>query len=222
VSCTHTQRPFHCKHSSLQSISSKPSLFDLVDTSNVRKKALSFRPSAASVAKNIHLKYNIPNEVGLLSQGGGEDSYFLRADSLGVAYGVGGWVSVKGANSALYSRMLMHYASMAVENYESPDFEVDPLPLLCKNSFYLIHLAAGEFSPKHVLTTSYQKMKELELNEGLVGSTTAIIAHLENEEMSIANIGDGGIMVLRNYDIIFRSEEQQHSFNYPFRNHPIF
>lgn len=60
-------------------------------------------------------------------------------------------------------------------------------------------------------------MKDMELQEGLVGSTTAIVAHLKNDKLSVANIGDGGIMVIRDGDIIFRSEEQQHSFNFPFQ-----
>jgi serine/threonine protein phosphatase PrpC len=64
---------------------------------------------------------------------------------------------------------------------------------------------------------SSQKMKEHELNEGLIGSATAILVHLQNDEMSIANIGDCAIMVLRNNAVIYRSEEQQHWFNFPFQ-----
>ena len=35
--------------------------------------------------------------------------------------------------------------------------------------------------------------------------------------MRIANIGDCGIMLIRNREIMFRNEEQQHSFNFPFQ-----
>ena len=38
----------------------------------------------------------------------GEDAYFIRSDSLGVADGVGGWSGKKGADPALFSRLLMH------------------------------------------------------------------------------------------------------------------
>ena len=38
----------------------------------------------------------------------GEDAYFLRSDSLGVADGVGGWSGQAGADPALFSRLLMH------------------------------------------------------------------------------------------------------------------
>lgn len=37
------------------------------------------------------------------------------------------------------------------------------------------------------------------------------------DELRIANIGDCGISVIRRNDYIFRSEEQQHSFNFPYQ-----
>jgi hypothetical protein len=40
----------------------------------------------------------------------GEDAYFCRSDSLGVADGVGGWSGKKGADPAMFSRLLMHCA----------------------------------------------------------------------------------------------------------------
>jgi protein phosphatase PTC7 len=46
-----------------------------------------------------------------LSIGIGEDAYFLRNDSLGVADGVGGWSGHAGANPARWSRKLMHRES---------------------------------------------------------------------------------------------------------------
>jgi len=38
-----------------------------------------------------------------------------------------------------------------------------------------------------------------------------------DDELRIANLGDGGVVVVRGDEIIFRSEEQQHSFNFPFQ-----
>jgi hypothetical protein len=73
---------------------------------------LTFLPSAAGVGKNPSIELDIPNEDSLLSRSAGEDAYFLSSDSLGVADGVGGWSDVEGANSARYSRMLMHYAGL--------------------------------------------------------------------------------------------------------------
>jgi hypothetical protein len=37
------------------------------------------------------------------------------------------------------------------------------------------------------------------------------------DELRIANIGDCGLMIIRGGEPIFRSEEQQHSFNFPFQ-----
>lgn len=50
-----------------------------------------------------------------------------------------------------------------------------------------------------------------------MGSTTACIAVLCQDELRIVNIGDCGISVIRKNNYIFRSEEQQHSFNFPFQ-----
>jgi protein phosphatase PTC7 len=43
-----------------------------------------------------------------LSVSVGEDAYFLRSDSLGVADGVGGWSGHAGANPARWARKFMH------------------------------------------------------------------------------------------------------------------
>jgi protein phosphatase PTC7 len=54
---------------------------------------------------------------------------------------------------------------------------------------------------------------DLELN----GSTTALIALLKDDELRLANLGDCCCSIIRGKDYIFRSQEQQHSFNYPFQ-----
>ena len=46
-----------------------------------------------------------------LSVSVGEDAYFLRSDSLGVADGVGGWSGHAGANPARWARKFMHRES---------------------------------------------------------------------------------------------------------------
>lgn len=126
----------------------KPSILELLNSSAVtgkRVKTLSFPTvAAAACAKNIHAnqmsELDSP-DAQIMSHSGGEDAYFIRPDSLGVADGVGGWVNVKGANSALYSRMLMHYSAMEFQNYDTPDFEADPLPPIGRSSLPLPHSA---------------------------------------------------------------------------------
>ncbi|ORY45346.1 hypothetical protein BCR33DRAFT_697404, partial [Rhizoclosmatium globosum] len=50
-----------------------------------------------------------------------------------------------------------------------------------------------------------------------VGSTTALIAFLRDDELRIATLGDTSCLVFRNGALIFRTEEQQHSFNFPYQ-----
>lgn len=132
----------------------------------------------------------------------GDDAYFKRCDALGVADGVGGWRTHKGANPALYSRKLMHYAQLELDriktNVRPQQLQVKPDPVQVLESAY------------HMTTLDAQ-------NEGIVGSTTACIVILCQDELRIANLGDCGISVIRRNDYIFRSEEQQHSFNFPYQ-----
>ncbi|KAG0737456.1 hypothetical protein G6F57_010716 [Rhizopus arrhizus] len=132
----------------------------------------------------------------------GDDAYFKRHDALGIADGVGGWRTHAGANPALYSRKLMHYAQLELDRIKTnvrpqqPRVNPDPVQVL-ENAYHLTTLDAQ--------------------NEGIVGSTTACIAILSQDELKIANIGDCGVSVIRKNNYIFRSEEQQHSFNFPYQ-----
>lgn len=51
----------------------------------------------------------------------------------------------------------------------------------------------------------------------LSGSSTALIALLKDDELRLANLGDCCCSIIRGSEYIFRSQEQQHSFNYPFQ-----
>ncbi|KAJ2965115.1 hypothetical protein NQZ79_g156 [Umbelopsis isabellina] len=131
----------------------------------------------------------------------GEDAYFRRYDSLGVADGVGGWTGTSGANPALYARKLMHYAYLELERFDNID---DP-------SFYDYDKA----DPVDILQKSYEHCLEDAKNEDIVGSSTACLVILRNDELRIANIGDCGVSIIRHNNYVFRTEEQQHSFNFP-------
>ncbi|KAI9320762.1 phosphatase 2C-like domain-containing protein [Dichotomocladium elegans] len=139
----------------------------------------------------------------------GDDSYFKRHDALGVADGVGGWRKHPGANPALYARKLMHYAQLEldrIDNSRRPSHvqQDDPDPvMILENAYHLTSLDAQN----EVCT----------YGSNFVGSTTACIALLSQDELRVANLGDCGISVIRKDDYVFRSEEQQHSFNFPFQ-----
>ncbi|KAG0051768.1 hypothetical protein BGZ83_003332 [Gryganskiella cystojenkinii] len=124
----------------------------------------------------------------------GEDSYFRRHDALGVA---------DGANPALYSRKLMHYAFLELEKYDNIE----------EDAFYDYF----NVNPVHILQKSYEQSARDAKKEGLIGSSTACLAILRDDELRIANLGDCGVSIIRRNEFIFRTEEQQHSFNYPYQ-----
>ncbi|XP_067639066.1 protein phosphatase PTC7 homolog isoform X3 [Eurosta solidaginis] len=81
--------------------------------------------------------------------------------------------------------------------------------------------------PKDFLTSKYKPGKYGEdswfktstTNADVLGSSTAcvLVLNRENSTVYTANIGDSGFMVVREGEIIHKSEEQQHYFNTPFQ-----
>ncbi|KAI8367984.1 phosphatase 2C-like domain-containing protein [Choanephora cucurbitarum] len=133
----------------------------------------------------------------------GEDAYFRRSDAIGVADGIGGWSNTAGSDSALYSTQLMHYANLEMDRFE--DIE-DPL-----------FFDYNDANPVEILQRSYDKSLVAAKKNNILGSTTACLAVLRHDELRVANIGDCGISIIRNNHYIFRSEEQQHAFNFPYQ-----
>ena len=78
-------------------------------------------------------------------------------------------------------------------------------------------------NPKKLLINASRKNKE-------TGSSTLVIATIDqtSEKLKTASIGDSGYMIFRQsseddsflYSQIYRSEEQQHGFNFPFQLAP--
>lgn len=120
---------------------------------------------------------------------GGEDAYFLSDDmkSIGIADGVGGWGDI-GVDPALYSKSLMEGAKLAVESI--PNNQRDPV---------------------EVMSEAYQYSSYVQ------GSSTACILVLDGIHLQAANLGDSGFMVIRGLEVVFRTKEQQHSFNFPYQ-----
>jgi len=51
----------------------------------------------------------------------------------------------------------------------------------------------------------------------VVGSATAVVASLDGEKIRAANLGDSGILVVRDNKVQLRSKEQQKGFNFPYQ-----
>ncbi|CDS12243.1 hypothetical protein LRAMOSA04438 [Lichtheimia ramosa] len=133
----------------------------------------------------------------------GEDAYFCRADAIGVADGVGGWLGTHGANPALYSRKLMHHAYLELERFDNVEDDLFSL--------------YDDANPLDILQRSYDMAMSEARHENIVGSSTACVALLRNDELRVANLGDCGISVIRQNSYVFRNEEQQHAFNFPYQ-----
>ncbi|KAJ3168531.1 hypothetical protein HDU88_001421 [Geranomyces variabilis] len=186
-----------------------PSIFEIFDKAQPNsRRTLQFAYAASAMPKNGYDKKRtvaepVPEEC--LSVQVGEDAYFMRSDSMGVADGVGGWSQYKGANPALYSRTLMHYASAELEKLDDlldADYSIQDY---------------NNVDPRAILQLSYDQTNVDVAKAKILGSTTAIIAVLRDDELRIANLGDCGVLIVRNDEPIFRSEEQQHSFNFPYQ-----
>lgn len=76
---------------------------------------------------------------------------------------------------------------------------------------------AAEGDPIEVLHRAWDSTLTEFYDLELIGSTTALIAMLRNDELQLANLGDCCCSIIRGNDYIFRSQEQQHAFNYPFQ-----
>ncbi|CAE6344514.1 unnamed protein product [Rhizoctonia solani] len=123
----------------------------------------------------------------------GEDSYFVRPDALGVADGVGGWAHhhVR-ADSARFARMLMHHCAS----------EMAPT------------------DPREILHIAYERTVATFRATGTAGSSTALVALLGDGQLSVAHLGDCMLAVVRDGKFVVRSQDMQHSFNFPYQLGP--
>jgi len=126
---------------------------------------------------------------------GGEDAYFGSDYILSVADGVGGW-NQRGVDPAKYSKKLAENTERFTKS--------DPIKYR-KN-------------PKQMLVDVANNNKE-------IGSSTMVIATIDPDSnlLRTSYIGDSSYLLVRsdpsngNYVTAYRSEEQQHSFNFPFQ-----
>ena len=126
----------------------------------------------------------------------GEDSFFVSNTykSIGMADGVGGWKDY-GVDPSLFSNALMENAKRYSETHRT------------------------ETNPETILSHAYDRVVSEKKVDA--GSSTAICATLTKEGtkhfINVANIGDSGLMVVRNRNILHRVHELVHSFNAPFQ-----
>ena len=171
---------------------------------------------------------------------GGEDASFVGADglSVGVADGVGGWCvprygshvaclrvltrcpfrrADQGVDAGIYARMLMGHAQKNAEvttaaqcatvAAEAPE-EAPATP--GREAKEAKPTRAEVLAPLNVLVSAHAATR-------VQGSSTALVLLLRKSTLHGANLGDSGFMILRAGKIFFKSEPQQHAFNFPFQ-----
>lgn len=172
-----------------------------------QRSAKNFRfAHAATGIPKFETQIRIPPTVSREeeSTSAGEDAFFHRYDALGIADGVGGWAGVKGADPSLFARRLMHHVNVEVQRYEDIDDELFA-------HYY-------EATPVDVLRRAYEiTLEELASMGNIRGSSTACVVVLRGDELRVANLGDCAVTVVRQGDMVYRTEEQQHSFNFPYQ-----
>jgi len=158
----------------------------------------------------------------------GEDAYFLRGDAMGVADGVGGWSKVckspGEANSALFAKSLMHWCSYELALSADPPKPPAPATTTTATAPCPPTTTPPQPPAHHpidILRRSYDRSLASFQKLGITGgSATALLAVLHDSILHIAHLGDCAICLVRGNQIVYRSEEMQHSFNYPLQLGP--
>lgn len=131
-----------------------------------------------------------------------EDAFFVDGLAIGVADGVGSMADFadKGMNSAAYAQELVQLTAQALRNR---------IP--------------KEDGTKSSLTAA-QALAEAEQQATSFGAATCTVLRLTEEDgLDAASLGDSGFMLLRfqkeseRFEIVFRSKEQQHCWNFPYQ-----
>jgi len=126
----------------------------------------------------------------------GEDSFFVANTyrTIGIADGVGGWKD-EGVDPAEFSNALMENAKHFTETHRD------------------------ELNPETIMQAAFDKV--VVDRKVRAGSSTCCIATLKPEGnkwwLDVANLGDSGLLVVRNREILHRVHEKIHAFNSPFQ-----
>ncbi|KAL6012741.1 hypothetical protein ACLOJK_003230 [Asimina triloba] len=119
----------------------------------------------------------------------GDDAHFIcvNQDAVGIADGVGSYRSKHKIDPGNFARELMSHVEKAVADG-----------------------AIGAVDLMRVLATAHLETKAK-------GASTACILAIQGQSIHAVNIGDGGFMVVRSRNIVFRTPVQIHRFNFPFQ-----
>ncbi|KAG5493838.1 hypothetical protein JKF63_01670 [Porcisia hertigi] len=123
---------------------------------------------------------------------GGDDAYAFHPYCISVADGVGGYAS-QGIEPAIYTRNVMRFALEYVER------EVN---------------GAKRATALAALNYGYKKANDARQPGGC---PVAMATITDNTHASLLNLGDCGLVIVRQGKLLYRTESQQHSFNCPYQ-----
>lgn len=136
----------------------------------------------------------------------GEDSFFIAKHSraIGVADGVGGWRS-RGVDPSEFSNALMQHAKAFTDSQFDKQEDKNNGPAL---------------DPQRIIAVAHKRV--IDEHKVKAGSSTACVATLiknpdGTHELDVANVGDSGMLLVRNQKQIFRAKEGIHAFNTPYQ-----
>ena len=134
------------------------------------------------------------------SYGSGDDAFLVTKGLLAVADGVGGWSTVPGANPSAYSRSLL-----------------DALyQFLLKGD---LSSAIASTGPAQLLYDSVDKAC-LQVRHILGSSTLSFALLLRDDLLCLFNLGDSGIILMREGKCVLRSSPQCYQHNTPYQLGP--
>ncbi|KAL4944029.1 hypothetical protein BDV06DRAFT_210597 [Aspergillus oleicola] len=136
----------------------------------------------------------------------GDDAVLVTENFMGVNDGVGAWATRPRGHAALWSRLVLHFWALEVEQISNPDATVDPIAYLQR-----------AYEETTQATTAPSEW---------FGTTTSVTALLhksldsngrEKPLLYVTNIGDCKVLVIRPSEkkVLFRTEEQWHWFDCP-------
>lgn len=175
-----------------------------------KPQALSLVSAAGLLPRSDKLRAGKRGRIGGRVGWGGEDAYFCakardgrRQWVLGVADGVGSWEE-SGIDAGLYSRSLVEYA-LACFDEGTPDS--------------LATAAQPEEDIAPLLVRVVQAAADKTRADNVQGSSTLCVVHLDGDhaQLTSANIGDSGFLIIRDGVIVYRSAQQEHSFGCPYQ-----
>ncbi|KAI0030825.1 phosphatase 2C-like domain-containing protein [Vararia minispora EC-137] len=150
------------------------------------------------------------------STGAGEDFFYIQdmrnqsGLSLGIADGVGGWVT-NGVDPSRFSQALMYHGHRYAALGWPGEPEIDPTQDYEERE----SVEGWELLPHECMDMAHQGV--LREKSVVAGSSTACILNLNaaSGTLRAANLGDSGFLIIRSSQVLHRQKQQTHFFNCP-------